>query len=86
MLEKERAMLQALVDNGLFHDKRKKAAKEAPKEVVKEVPTKVVKETPKRVEKKVPKIHLKRKTRIKRFALWADGKKVERWYTADAGW
>ena len=71
-------MLQALVDNGLFHDKQKKVAKEAPKKAAKEVP--------KRVEKKAPKVHLKRKTQIKRFALWVNGKKVERWYTADAGW
>jgi hypothetical protein len=71
-------MLQALVGHGLFHDKENKVAKEATK--------KVVKETPKRVEKKAPKIHLKRKTRIKRFALWANGKRVERWFTADDGW
>ena len=34
----------------------------------------------------VPAIQLKRKTRIMRFALWANGKKVERWVTVDNGW
>ena len=63
-------MLQALVDNGRFHDKQMKVAKEAPKMVL----------------KKAAKIHLKRKTKIKRVALWANGRKVERWFTAGAGW
>jgi hypothetical protein len=67
-------MLQALVDHGFFHDKQEKVAKEVPKDA------------PKKVSKPAPKIHLKRKTQIKRFALWANGKKVERWFTADAGW
>jgi hypothetical protein len=41
---------------------------------------------PTRRQKKVPKIHLKRKTRTMRFALWANGKKVERWVSVDSGW
>lgn len=35
---------------------------------------------------KVPKVHLKRTTRIMRFALCTEGKKVERWVTVPDRW
>ena len=34
----------------------------------------------------MPNIHLSRKTRTMRFALWANGRKVERWVTVSNGW
>ena len=88
-------MPRVLADNGLFQVKQENTATKQVAERVMQVASNrlieknaknSVKGSPNRVKKTTPKIHLKRKTQIKRFALWANGKKVERWYTADAGW
>ena len=51
-------------------------------------PSQAARKEPNRISRQenAPAIHLKRKTRIMRFALWANGKKVERWVTVDNGW
>ena len=51
-------------------------------------PSQAARKEPNRISRQenAPAIHLKRKTRIMRFALWANGNKVERWVTVDNGW